>query len=89
MLFAYKSVLSAGQNFVGVGLMRNVVNDFIRRWIENVVKRNGCFHKTEIRSEMSAVNTKFFKQNFTDIGGKQVKFVNIKFFKVDRIVNFV
>ena len=51
------SVLSAREHLVRVALVRNIENDLVLGRVENVVKSDSSLDHTEVRAEVSAVNT--------------------------------
>ena len=55
MLLMQIRILSSGQHFMRITLMRHVIHDLILRGIKDIVKRDRCLHHTKVRSEMSAV----------------------------------
>ena len=50
-----KFIRPAGEQFMGITLMPDVVNDFILRKIKHIMKRDGKFHHTEVGRKMPAV----------------------------------
>lgn len=48
-----KLFLSAGEQFMGIGLMANVPHQFILRGVKNVVQGQGQFHHTKARCQVA------------------------------------
>ena len=49
---------TARQHLVRIGLVRDVVDDLVARRVEYRVQRNDRLDRTEVRTEMSAVNAR-------------------------------
>ncbi len=82
-----KRSLAAGKDLVGVTLVRDIIDDFVVRRIEDIVQCHGGLHHAEIRTDMPAVFTQFFQQDGTDLRSKVFQFRHRELLHICRTVN--
>ena len=77
-----KSLGSAGQHLVRIGLMRYVEYDFILRRLENIVQSNGRLDEAEVRTAVAAVAAELFDECAADFAAQRLQLIERELFNV-------
>ena len=77
-----KSLGSAGQHLVRIGLMRYVEYDFILRRLENIVQSNGRLDEAEVRAAVAAVAAELFDECAADFAAQRLQLIERELFNV-------
>ena len=84
-----KTVFPAREEFMDVGLVAHVPDEFVFRGRENAVQCDGQFHDAQIRAEVTAVTGESGDEFMADFLRQQLQLVQLEFLDVFRAVHHV
>jgi hypothetical protein len=80
-------MLPASQQFVGIGLMADIPDDFILGNIEDIMQGDGQFHGTQARCEVPSGSGDHIDDAASDLCGKPRELLSGQYFEIFRGLN--